>query len=332
MQHVFQACSGGGFNFSLLTPMAPKDKAESPPAEPEKILNIHQAMNKIMLDIGPIAKNKENTEQKYKFRGIDAAMDALNPLMGKYGVFPTTEEIETILCEEVQSKYGTKGTHLIRKYTFALNAMDGTKITTKMEGEAIDYGDKCVTKCQSVAFREMLYKTFVAPFEASIIDPQGSVDIEDENHDLKPDKKHQDNPPPPPRQTAPRTQAPAKAATPAPAKPQRLITEYGIKLNRQKWEDYWIIKLGVRQHEKTPDGKPQWTMENMWTYFDEMVFSLFGGRHIEQLTIDESRKLQASIENKLKSIIEEESVMRAKVQAGQTTGSATYIHNQPDPV
>lgn len=110
--------------------MTKKNTPESPPEAP---LNIHQAMNKIMLEIGPIAKNKENTEQKYKFRGIDAAMDALNPLMGKYGVFPTTEEIETVLCEEVQSKYGTKGTHLIRKYTFALNAMDGSQVKTKME-------------------------------------------------------------------------------------------------------------------------------------------------------------------------------------------------------
>lgn len=54
-----------------------------------------------------------------------------------------------------------------------------------------------MTKCQSVAYREALYKTFVAPFEASVVDPapkippQGSVDIEDQDHDIYDEEKDQ---------------------------------------------------------------------------------------------------------------------------------------------
>lgn len=64
--------------------MAPKDKAAEATQEPTTPLTIFEAMTAILADIGPIAKNKDNTEQGYKFRGVDAAMDALNPLMAKY--------------------------------------------------------------------------------------------------------------------------------------------------------------------------------------------------------------------------------------------------------
>lgn len=46
-----------------------------------------------------------------------------------------------------------------------------------MEGQAIDYGDKSITKAQSVAYREFLYKTFVVPLESN-------EDIEQTSHTL----------------------------------------------------------------------------------------------------------------------------------------------------
>ncbi len=163
-------------------------------------------------------------------------MDALNPLLAKYGVFPTIADIETVVFDPVVSKNGAKGFHLIRKYTFAFYAKDGTHVTTKMEGEAIDYGDKAVTKCQSVAYREALYKTFCAPFTASL-------DIEDDSHDLKPENDNQ-TPLPPKAPVTPRQTAPAPRATlPRAAAPDRLCTPYGIKRNKQVWEDYWVIKM-----------------------------------------------------------------------------------------
>lgn len=139
-----------------------------------------------------------------------------------------------------------------------------------MEGEAIDYGDKSVTKCQSVAYREALYKTFCAPFTAS-------VDIEDDSHDLKPENEKKD--PAPPKPATPAAQRPAPAARPAQpekkAETQRPATPYGIKKNRQVWEDYWIIKMGVRGNEKNEDGTPKNTMENMWSTFDAEIQMIF---------------------------------------------------------
>lgn len=307
--------------------MAPKDKPAEGAKESTPPLTIFQAMNAIMTDLGPISKSKENTEQNYKFRGVDAAMDALNPLMSKHGIFPTIADIDTILYETVTSAKGKQGYHLIRKYTFELFALDGSSVKTKAEGEAIDYGDKAVAKCQSVAYREMLYKTFVAPFEASQIDPQGSVDIEDQNHDLiDPNAKKTTT-------TAPAARAPAPKPAQAPAKPQsfKKITEYGLNINKRIWEDYWIIKLNVKRHEVDAQGQPLWTMENMWDHLDDTVHALFGIERIQDISIDHSRKLETMLKAKLQDIIAEETAQRVAQENGQTRGFQKVVHNQPAP-
>lgn len=302
-----------------------KDTPESPPEAP---LTIFQAMNAIMTDLGPISKSKVNTEQNYKFRGIDAAMDALNPLLAKHWVFPTTEDIENILYETVVSKNGKVWYHIIRRYTFLLNAKDWSNIKTKADWEAIDYGDKAAGKAYSVAYRDMLYKTFVAPFEQSTIAPQGSMDIEDENHDIYDKSKDQTI-----------TQTPAKAATPAktqtPAKkdaPVRLCTKYWIDKNKQVWEDYWVIKMGVRGHEKNEDGTPKNTMENMWSTFDAEIQMIFWKAKIEELTINESIKLEDINRRKLADIIAEESRLRVEQTPWHTSGSTKVVHNQSESV
>lgn len=143
---------------------------------------IYGAITNAMGKIDAIAKGKKNTEQGYNFRGVDEAMNALNPVLAESGIFPVFHDIEVILFDSVTSKAGKQGFHTIRRYTFRLYASDGSFVEVKTEGQAIDYGDKTITKAQSVAYREMLYKTFVAPFEKS-------DDIEETNHELE-DPRH----------------------------------------------------------------------------------------------------------------------------------------------
>jgi hypothetical protein len=98
------------------------------------------------------------------------------------------------------------------------------------------------------------------------------VDIEDKNHDLYDETKDVTKT----RQPTPRQTTPAQRATPPKAAtPERLCGPYGIKKNQQVWEDYWIIKMGVRKHEKNPDGTPKNTMENMWSTFDDEIKLIF---------------------------------------------------------
>lgn len=139
---------------------------------------IYEKVSKVMAEIQPIAKDRKNTQQGYKFRGIDDLMNALSPLVTKHGIFPATQSVSDVLHESVTSKGGGAGTHIIRRYTFRFYAEDGSFVDTMADGEAIDYGDKASNKAYSVAYREAMFKTFVIPFQ--------NEDIEESDHDLKP--------------------------------------------------------------------------------------------------------------------------------------------------
>lgn len=142
---------------------------------------IFAKINAVMKEIDPIAKARKNTQQNYQFRGIDELMNMIAPLMTAHGIFPVTANVESILSENVTSKSGGIGYHLIRRFTFRFYAEDGSYVETIADGEAIDYGDKSSNKAYSVAYREAMFKIFVIPFE--------NDDIENDAHDLQPEKK-----------------------------------------------------------------------------------------------------------------------------------------------
>lgn len=142
----------------------------------------------VMNEIDPIAKARKNVQQNYQFRGIDDLMNMIAPLLTKHGIFPTTEKVEGILSETITSRNGGAGYRIINRYTFRFYADDGSYIDTMADGEAIDYGDKSSNKAYSVAYREAMFKMFVIPFE--------NDDIENETHDLQPEKKATASPAP----------------------------------------------------------------------------------------------------------------------------------------
>jgi hypothetical protein len=137
---------------------------------------IYKKIGDILKEIEPVTKDKKNTQQNYNFRGIEQAVDMLSPILAKHGVFPTTENIESISSEAVQSKSGSAGYHYVNRYTFHFYAEDGSFVRTQADGEAIDYGDKSSNKAYSTAYREALWKLFVVPFQAD--------DTENHSHDL----------------------------------------------------------------------------------------------------------------------------------------------------
>ena len=144
-------------------------------------MEIYKKIAAVMSEMGPIAKDKRNTQQNYNFRGIDQLMDALSPIAAKHGIFPTTLKVEDIANEHVTSKNGGAGYRTVRRFTFRIYAEDGSYIDTTTDGEAIDYGDKSSNKAYSVAYREAMFKLFIVPFE--------NEDIEEQSHDLKPEPK-----------------------------------------------------------------------------------------------------------------------------------------------
>ena len=139
---------------------------------------IYSAICQTMNDIGAVTKTDFNTYDKYKFRGIDAVMNALNPAMRKNGIFV----VPTVLEHHQEERTSRKGEMLIYttckvKYTFF--ADDGSSLDAIVVGEAMDRSDKSTNKAMSAAFKYACFQTFCIPTEEM-------QDSEQDSHVAKP--------------------------------------------------------------------------------------------------------------------------------------------------
>ena len=80
---------------------------------------IYEAISNVMKDVGVVGKGDSNDFDHYKYRGIDAVMNALNPAMIKNRVFVTP----TVLESQREERAGKNGTNMVYsvltvKYTF----------------------------------------------------------------------------------------------------------------------------------------------------------------------------------------------------------------------
>lgn len=136
---------------------------------------IHEALVAIMRDIDAIEKNSQtNFGDKYKFRGIDAAMNYLHPILAKHGVFIMPEILNKETSEYISPK-GAKQIHteLVMKYT--LCAADGSTVTMTMPGEGIDTADKGTGKAMSTAFKYAFFQMFCIPTEGDMKDVESEA-------------------------------------------------------------------------------------------------------------------------------------------------------------
>ena len=137
---------------------------------------IHTAVLSVMKDIAStgIAKTQRNQQQGYNFRGVEAAMNELSPLLVKHGITVTASYSELNISE--RAKEAGKATRFCTlKGAFHFAAGDGSSVSSECYGEAMDSGDKATIKAQSVAFRTALFQQFVVPTMA--------MDTEDESTD-----------------------------------------------------------------------------------------------------------------------------------------------------
>lgn len=133
-------------------------------AATEKTPKIYEAISNVMKDIGIVGKNDSNDFDHYKYRGIDAVMNALNPAMVKNKVFVTPTVIDSVR-EERAGKNGTAMmyTVLTVKYTFYTD--DGSFVECTVIGEAMDRSDKSTNKAMSAAYKYACFQTFSIPTE-----------------------------------------------------------------------------------------------------------------------------------------------------------------------
>lgn len=151
----------------------------------EKVPMIYSAICSVMEDIGAVGKNDTNRQQGFKYRGIDAVMNALNPAMLKHKIFCVPE----VLDQSREERTTTKGATLIYsicriRYTFFTT--DGSSVQAVVVGEGMDSGDKATNKAMAVAFKYACFQTFCIPTENLMDDPDTEIP---ENSKKRPSSK-----------------------------------------------------------------------------------------------------------------------------------------------
>ncbi len=136
-------------------------------------VKIYSAMAGVMRDMIAIGKDKTNQSQGFKYRGIDDAYNALQPILAKNGVFNVPEVIEKWREERTNAKGTILAFTVLRmKYTFY--AEDGSSVCCIVEGEGMDSGDKSSNKAMAIAHKYALIQTFCVPTEITD-DPDAQV-------------------------------------------------------------------------------------------------------------------------------------------------------------
>lgn len=126
--------------------------------------NIYAAINAVMKDIGSIRKDETNDFDHYKFRGIDAVYNAIQPALVKNGVF-IVPDLQDINQEERTSGNNKTMIYTTVKVRFTLYAEDGTSISGVFPGEAMDRSDKSTNKAMTAAYKYMIFELFTIPTE-----------------------------------------------------------------------------------------------------------------------------------------------------------------------
>ena len=124
--------------------------------------NIYKSIAGIISEIPAIGKNRENLQQKFKYRGIDDVMNAIQPLLAKYKVFITPEVLEQSREERQTLKGGTL-IYSICKIRYTFYADDGSFVTATTIGEGMDSGDKATNKAMAIAMKYALFQVFCIP-------------------------------------------------------------------------------------------------------------------------------------------------------------------------
>jgi hypothetical protein len=124
-----------------------------------------------------ISKHRKNQQQGYSFRGIDDMYNALAPLLASEGLVV----LPRCLSRDVTERTTAKGSALFYvvvdvEFDF-VSAVDGSRHTVRLPGEAMDSADKATNKAMSAAYKYAVMQVFCIPTE-------GDNDADAQTHDV----------------------------------------------------------------------------------------------------------------------------------------------------
>ena len=126
-----------------------------------------------MRQLGAIGKTSKNMQQGFMYRGIDAVMNALNPVLTENRMFCVPEVLEQHR-EERQTRNGGNLIYSILKMRYTLYAEDGSSVSAVVIGEGMDSADKGSNKAMSVAYKYAMFQIFSIPTE-EMADPDAET-------------------------------------------------------------------------------------------------------------------------------------------------------------
>lgn len=135
-----------------------------------------------------ISKDGVNSQQNYRFRGIDQVYSALSPLLAKHGLCVLPRMVDCSRSERVSMKPGYNGGPAKESVLFYVTVtaefdfvavVDGSTHTVRTYGEAMDSGDKATNKAMSAAYKYAAFMAFAIPTE-------GDNDADATTHDVAP--------------------------------------------------------------------------------------------------------------------------------------------------
>ena len=125
-----------------------------------------------------IAKARKNAQQGYAFRGIDDVYCAIAPLLAEHGLC-IIPRVLSRTCTERQTKNGAALFYTCCDVEYTVAAVkDGSTVTARIMGEAMDSGDKSTNKAMSAAYKYLALQLFCIPTE-------GDNDADASTHEVK---------------------------------------------------------------------------------------------------------------------------------------------------
>lgn len=124
---------------------------------------IYTKLAEVMADLRSVGKGDFNEHQKFRFRGIDAVVNAVGPVLRDHQVLvlPMLQDREYVVLPAASSGKSMVVCRVVVTYRFA--TIDGSYLDATVAAEAFDYGDKATPKAMSVAFRIALLQALALP-------------------------------------------------------------------------------------------------------------------------------------------------------------------------
>lgn len=124
---------------------------------------IFQLIPKVMKDVGAIGKDRNNADQKYKFRGIEDIYNAVHPALVANGVF-CVPQVRSHESQDRVSKNGSPMIRVVMMISHSFYAPDGSSVEVITCGEGIDNSDKATNKAMSFAMKYAFVELLSLPF------------------------------------------------------------------------------------------------------------------------------------------------------------------------